>query len=241
MQGKGLIVAAKIQRLGRWAVTRGGVFAVELLYLCALWVLAVLYLTETIHPRHAVGNMPVPVVWFGALGAVLISLVGIFEHVSDWDRHYALWHWGRPFVGASFAVISVMIIQAGIVSVGSDPHQDNKSSALYFIVGFLVGYREETFRELIKRLVDVVLGPGTGPPALPTITAVSNQAVDVTIDGTGFVNVLSVKFGDQDATAVTTESPTRIRATAPASTQPGMLTAAVTTSAGTASADFDYQ
>jgi hypothetical protein len=119
-------------------VSRGGVFTVELVYLLALWVLAVLYLTDAIHPRHAVGNMPVPVVWFGAMGAVLISLVGIFEHVSDWDRHYALWHWGRPFVGASFGVISVMIIQAGIVSVGSDPHQDNKSSALFSLLRSLL-------------------------------------------------------------------------------------------------------
>jgi len=34
------------------------------------------------------GPLPVGVIWFGALGAVLISLTGIFEHHIDWDPTY---------------------------------------------------------------------------------------------------------------------------------------------------------
>jgi len=238
---------AKLQKFGGWAVSRGGIFVIVLLYLLALWVVAILYFTHTIHPRHTVGNMPVPVPWFCALGAVLISLVGIFEHPLGWNRGHAQWHWARPLVGASFAVVSVMILQAGIISIGSDPHKPGASSVLYYIVGFVVGYREETFRELIKRLVDVLLRPGlTNGDVAPTIGSVTPPSgpggMPVTIDGSGFVKVLAVKFGDEDATAVTTESPTRIKATPPPPpTGGGTVSVSVTTKAGTATGDFTYQ
>jgi hypothetical protein len=235
-------------RFRAWAVSRGGVFAVELVYISALWLLALLYFVHVIHPRHTIGNMPTEVPWFGALGAVLISLVGVFEHPLDWDTRTAEWHWARPIVGASFGVVSVLILQAGILSVGADPHNPGKSLALYYIVGFVVGYREETFRELIKRLVDVLLNPGpaTGDSA-PTISTVDppngpvGSATAVTIDGAGFASVLSVRFGSQDATGVTTESPTRIKATAPVAAQAGKVSVVVTTKSGSATADFTYQ
>jgi hypothetical protein len=240
-------VSGTLQRFGTWAVSRGGIFVVELIYVLALWGIAILYFAGTIHPRHTIGNMPTAVPWFGALGAVLISLVGIFEHPLDWNPRMAPWHWARPFVGGSFAVVSVLILQAGIVSIGSDPHNPGKSLALYYIVGFVVGYREETFRELIKRLVDVLLNPGPGASdAAPTITSVSpasgqaSASTDVTIDGTGFTKVISVKFGTKDATGVTTESPTRIKATAPSAAQPGGVSVLVTTKVGTATGDFTY-
>jgi hypothetical protein len=63
----------------------------------------------------------------------------------------------------------VLMLQAGIVSVGSDPHHPGSSLALYYIVAFVIGYRAQTFRELIKRLFRVVrevlagLQPGSIP------------------------------------------------------------------------------
>jgi hypothetical protein len=241
-------MSAQTQRAGGWAVSRGGIFVAEVIYVLGLWLIAILYFAHTIHPRHTIGNMPTAVPWFGALGAVLISLVGVFEHSLDWNPRMAQWHWARPLVGASFAVVSVLILQAGIVSIGSDPHNPGASLALYYIVGFVVGYREETFRELIKRLVDVLLNPGpAASDAAPTISSVSpavgpaGTGTDVTIDGSGFVKVSAVKFGSQNATAVTTESPTRIKATAPPTSQAGMVSVLVTTKAGTATADFTYQ
>jgi hypothetical protein len=46
------------------------------------------------------------------------------------------------------------------------------TNLLYYLVAFLVGYREETFRELIKRLVDIILSPGNGAGA-PAKTGVN--------------------------------------------------------------------
>jgi hypothetical protein len=237
-----------LRSVGKWSTGRGGVFAVELVYLIALWVVAGLYFGHTIHPRHTIGNMPTVVPWFGALGAVLISMVGIFEHAVDWNRRYALWHWARPIVGGSFAVISVLILQAGIVSVGSDPHTPGGSLALYYVVGFVVGYREETFRELVKRFADVLLKPADPassselPPTISALTPSSGPAAGgtgVVIDGSGFNKVLSVKFGNTDAASVISDSSTRLRATSPAGCI-GAQGVTVTTKAGTAMGAFTY-
>ncbi len=229
-----------------WIATRSGVFVIELIYLIALWTLALLYFVHVIHPRHSIGNMPVAVIWYGALGGVLISLVGVFEHPFDWNAGYVQWHWARPVVGASLAVVSVLILQAGIISVGADPHKPGSSSALYFVVGFVVGYREETFRELIKRFADVLLRPGTsgdvGRPAIASVTPSSGPAAggtSVTIDGSGFVRVRQVMFGDAAAIGVSVDSHTRIRATTPPSVT-GVTSVTIKTKSGSASADYTY-
>ena len=240
------MAAIGARRFVNWSQGRGGIFLVELLYLIALWLIAALYFTHTIHPRHTIGNMPTAVPWFGALGAVLISLVGIFEYRLDWNPGYAPWHWARPLVGGSFAVISVLILQAGIISIGSDPHNPGASLGLYYIVGFVVGYREETFRELIKRVVDILLRPGDGAadtaPAISSITPQAGGAgTVVTIDGSGFTKVQSVKFDQHPAQAVTTVSATRITATAPPGPVAGTkVSVTVTTKLGSASGDFTY-
>ena len=240
------MAASSVRRFGAWWLTRGGVFLVEQVLLVALWVIAILYFAGTIHPRHTIGNMPTAVPWFGALGGVMISLVGVFEHRLDWNPGYALWHWARPFVGATFAVVSVLIFQTGILSVGADPHQKGASLALYYIIAFVVGYREETFRELIKRIVDVLLSPGNSSadptPTISRITPPTGPAgTAVAIDGSGFVKVLAVKFGDQDAQGVATESPTRITATVPPGPAAGTTVGVVvTTNGGTATADYTY-
>jgi hypothetical protein len=64
--------------------------------------------------------MPLAVVWFGSLGAVLISLTGIVDHSHNWDDSYDLWHLSRPLVGASLAIVSVLILQAGVLAIGFD-------------------------------------------------------------------------------------------------------------------------
>ncbi len=45
-----------------------------------------------------------------------------------------------------------------------------KDFIIYYVVAFLVGYREETFRDLIKRATDLILKPGTPPSAAPAVT-----------------------------------------------------------------------
>lgn len=107
---------------------RGFVFTVALVYLAALVVVAILYFTDVIHPRGRIGTVPTPVPWFGALGAVIISLTGVFEHAADWRPSYRFWHLSRPFVGATVGVIAVLVFQAGILAVGEDVKPEMKKA-----------------------------------------------------------------------------------------------------------------
>jgi hypothetical protein len=109
-----------------------------------------------------VAGVPVSVPWFGALGAVLIGLYGIFEHIHrDWDRRYTVWHIARPFTGAALGAVAFVgfaaVIRATGLSLGT---QDPLGRGVAFALAFVVGFREQTFRNLIARVGDVVLGPG---------------------------------------------------------------------------------
>jgi len=227
------------------------------------------------------GPVPVGVPWFGALGAVLISLTGVFEHEHDWDVSYWPWHVARPLVGVALGVVSVLILQAGVLAVGSTPIQptpaptpapastqsaptptptptppasgtqnptpNNKipTNLLYYLVAFLVGYREETFRELIKRLVDIILAPGNVKTAAPTIhdanppQAPHGTPTPVTITGSGFTDTQSVKFGNS-AAQFTVNGDGKLTATTPTLPAGGAVVLTVTTKGGSASINFTF-
>ena len=226
------------------------VFWLQIFYMAVLGVLAGLYFHGDITLRHFIGDVPTPVPWFGALGAVLISLTGVFEHCDDWDPCLRYWHWARPVVGASVGVVSVLIFQAGILAAGSNPAGGTSAAPkniTYYLIAFLVGYREETFRQLIKRLADVVLTPdGATPATAPTITLLNpntgpvSGGTSVVIIGSGFTGAKDVKFG-ANAAEFTVDSDAQISATSPASTTTGPVAVAVTTPAGSAAGpQFKY-
>jgi hypothetical protein len=164
---------------------RSVVFACSMAWLGLLALLAWTYFHYRTHPHSrlyistTVGTIPMPVLWFGALGGVLVSLSAVFRYAaSEWELRWQQWHYARPFVGAAVAVVAVMIVMIGIVSIGSDPTPPNATGTAaaagvkdlaYFLVAFLVGYREATFRALIKRLTDTLLAPGetTGTTVAP--------------------------------------------------------------------------
>ncbi len=60
-------------------------FHIALAYLLGLLILTVLFeLGLLAFVPDSFGPVPVGVPWFGAVGAVLISLTGVFEHEHDW-------------------------------------------------------------------------------------------------------------------------------------------------------------
>ena len=85
---------------------RTAIFIVQVVWLVVLGTVAYVYFADRnlIPLGDSLGSVPLAVVWFGALGAVLISLTGIVEHAHDWDESFALWHLSRPLVGASLAI-----------------------------------------------------------------------------------------------------------------------------------------
>ena len=161
---------------------RGFVGIVEVVYLLGLFAIAFFYIAKPESWLHTIlpstpGSLPAGVLWFGALGAVIISLSGTFDHRTDWDPSWALWHFTRPLIGMSLAIIAWLTFQAGILAVGSTPAAGNAQGVgaptnyLFYLIAFVVGYREQVFREMIKRVADVIIMPSangsasTGAPA----------------------------------------------------------------------------
>lgn len=230
-----------------WTLSRSNIFVVQIFWLLALTSGAVVYFLGFWPPQLVLlGSIPIGVVWFGALGAVLISLTGIVEHAGDWDPGFNLWHLSRPLVGAALAVVGVLIIQAGIIASGTPPSTATPGvpkNLLYYLVAFLVGYREETFRELIKRLVDLIFSPSTTPPK-PAITSLNPAAGPaggggtVKILGSGLLGTVAVSFGSVPAT-FQVDSDSQISATLPPGPA-GVVSVTVKTRGGSASASFTY-
>jgi hypothetical protein len=145
------------------------------------------------------------------------------------------------------AIISVLIFQAGILAVGSSPtSKSGTANLLYYLIAFVVGYREEVFRDLIKRVADVILTPGGGapPPVIsalnPTRGAVAGGDT-VTITGSGFTGTTSVKFGSTTATDFHVDSDGQITATTPPGAGAGTVNVTVTTKTGSfTGGEFTY-
>lgn len=239
---------------------RAFVACVEIFYLLVLFALALLYFPPLGPALHvslpaSFGLLPVGVPWFGALGAVIISLSGVFDHRNDWDPTWALWHFTRPLIGISLAIIAWLTFQAGILAVGSVPgpaavSPENPTqivtaptNLLYYLIAFVVGYREAVFRELIKRVSDVILTPSGGasaaapPPVVVTGIKPTNGHIlggdQVTISGSGLSGTTGVTFGGVAAPAVRVNSDVEISVTTPPGGL-GPVTVTVETSAGSA-------
>jgi hypothetical protein len=124
------------------------------------------------------GMVPIAVPWFGAVGAVTISLQGVFEwSESRWNPEYNYWHLGRPVFGAILGIIAFFLYVLIISSSGTTPafledpsKGTSKDFIVYYVVAFLAGYREETFRELIKRVTDMILKPAPQDVGAPQIS-----------------------------------------------------------------------
>lgn len=172
----------------------GYLFPLEMLYLLVLGAVAYLYalhqpitidqvvippLRDVMPPN--VAGVPISIPWFGALGAVLIGLYGIFDHSHrDWQRSLNRWYLARPFTGAVLGTLGYIIFVAVIRATGlNPPTQDAFGKLVYFAVAFVVGFREETFRLLIKRVADLIVGPGQSgarPPPAPVLAPVPTPA-----------------------------------------------------------------
>ena len=129
------------------------------------------------------GIVPLGVPWFGALGAVTISIYGVVDHSHEWQAKWNLWHVIRPVVGAVLGTVAFLIFVGLIQATGTRPTVVTSGSpgpsveaVTYLIIAFVVGFREQTFRSLIQRVVDILLSPGN-TPATPAVS-ISPSPVD---------------------------------------------------------------
>ena len=229
------------------------IFTLELFYLAALLTAAATFIDGIYSLPGNLGTLPLAVPWFGALGGVCISMTGTASHPRDWDTSLAFWHISRPLMGASVAVIAVLIMQAGLTAVGSAPSPSGSvgtpsapHNVLYYVVAFVVGYREATFRALLKRVVDVILTPPPEAPASPAVLTLdppsgpASGGTTVVIRGSGLASAHSVRFGDKNA-ELTAVSDMQITVISPAASGTGAVAVTISTNAGSLNApSFTY-
>ena len=161
--------------------TQRVMFVIQLLYVALLIGGLIAYVTwsgfRQVLP-DPLTVVPVGVAWSGALGAVALSISGLVYHHSDWDPSFIYWHLSRPIIGAVMGSFAYLIVAAGVLASGGTPSASSSgnltgtagfhvTNVFYFVVAFLVGYREDTFRTLLQRFADVLIGPGeTHPPSV---------------------------------------------------------------------------
>lgn len=102
--------------------------------------------------------------------------------------------------------MAVLVVQAGILAVGVQP-TDSQSGAkdlLYYVIAFVVGYREQAFRSMVKKTADLIFtSPAEG--AAPVVSSIEPDRGPVagetkfTIAGSGVTGTEVVRFGPAKA------------------------------------------
>lgn len=204
------------------------VFKLDLVYLAVVLVaLPAMWANEVGHlPRHlgnpVAGIVPVGVLMAGALGGITISLYGVFQHNDRWRSSLNFWHVARPFMGALLGSIGFVLYVATIQATGSNVELSRTQATgekllFYYVIAFVVGYREETFRELIKRAADLILKPESLAVRASVVAtpATGPAPLDVTFDASGSVNVSrwNIDYGDGTEAVECTGTPSMVRHT----------------------------
>jgi hypothetical protein len=156
---------AKWYRIEFAKLSKDSIFFISLLYALAMLFVAVLHRFGKIDLFEMKDFLvPLSIPWFGAIGAITISLQAVFERRDDWDPAYNYWHLARPLLGAILGIMSFLILSVIVTLAGSTPPTPTAaptiaSMNIFHVLAFIVGYREETFRDLLKRVTDLILRP----------------------------------------------------------------------------------
>jgi hypothetical protein len=105
-----------------------------------------------------IGPLPLSAIWFGAIGGLLVSLQGIFAFNHEWRRRFDYWHYMRPALGAIMGTLGCLVFIA-LSTAASSSKTPTPDATFYAVIALALGYREQSFRELLKRLIDTVILP----------------------------------------------------------------------------------
>lgn len=144
------------------------ILALALVYLAALIALFITYAMVPWLRSHlpvTLGQLPIGVVWFGATGAVMASLYGIFVYNQKWDTNYNYWHYCRPLFGAVTgsigALMYLVLLHLGSASIVKvDP-------LTFYVVAFVLGFADKYFMQLLQNVAMVIIKPGNQTPKTP--------------------------------------------------------------------------
>jgi hypothetical protein len=111
-----------------------------------------------------------PIAWVGSLGALTANFSDIARRADRWNPHHATWFLVRPLTGAAFGAIGYLIYRAVVQVSVTNTNDLKKPAILGYVIAFTLGYREEMFRELLKRITDLLAtvgGADVEPPSAP--------------------------------------------------------------------------
>jgi hypothetical protein len=137
------------------------IFVLAVTYLALLIAVFVVYVTWPTFRSHvptSFGQLPVGVGWFGATGAVIVSLYGIFVNNKGWKSSYNYWHYCRPIFGAVTGSIGALIYLI-LLNLGSKSTVKVDSSTFY-VVAFVLGFADKSFMEMLRNVTNVIIKPG---------------------------------------------------------------------------------
>lgn len=112
--------------------------------------------------QFKLGRLPFEAIWFGAAGGLLVSLQGIFDHNHSWRRSFDYWHMLRPVLGALLGTLGCLVFI--VLTDAATKTTPAVNPVFYDVVALAIGYREESFRVLLKRLIDTIILPPDPPP-----------------------------------------------------------------------------
>ncbi len=153
----------------------------------------------------------------GALGGSTISLVGVSRHSHEWDgARFAFFHLARPLLGLITGSVAVLILifvingfsggatSSGASAVTLDPTKPFSAAghAFMFVIAFVVGYREDSFRELVKRVADIILTKSTEDPKSTFTIGFLPAPITVKAPAAGTAGTAVIYFANTTADAL---------------------------------------
>jgi len=214
---------------------RLGIFAFNLVVVLGLVVIGVLYARHPEHFRLLISDkveIAVRAAWFGALGGVVISLKGVYDHCcdrGDWDDCFNLWHLGRPVSGALAGMITLLLLL--VVSA------DGKvSEPAVYAAAFIFGTQERRFFNFLSEVAGLVVRVPSEDQKLAfkakSIEPAQGAAGSIVlISGQGFAQGAKVTFGTAElANVIVSKDGMTIVGTVPSGT--GAVDVTVTNPAG---------
>jgi len=200
---------------------RTKIFIYDLVVIAVLLAIGVSYFKRPdwfdIGGEHVSVNLSIHCIWFGALGGIIISLKGVYDHASGgvpWKDDFNLWHIGRPVSGGIAGLMTFLLLQLASSNIPSEP--------VAYAAAFIFGTQERRFfgllSEVARLIVQVPSETTQRPLTLASIAPNQGTAgTPIKIVGAGFDPKATATLGGaaignlevKDATSITGLAPAK--------------------------------
>jgi hypothetical protein len=185
---------------GRAASGRVKIFVYDIVVLLVLLAAAAVYLAQKqIFAAWQAQSLSIEAAWFGALGGLMISLKGIYDHrdgATGWDPGFNLWHIGRPLSGGVAGLVTVILLTVVAGNVDKPP----ANPQVVYAAAFIFGTQERRFFGFLFEAARLIVQvPGDEAPSGLKLTGVqpaeAATGAVVVVKGQGIGADATVKLG----------------------------------------------